>query len=316
MAMPGSAARLPYLVATAHSPAPVGATPMSPVHRAGNAAIRAASPLQGQHVMIPAGGQLPSQMRPKPEGGFAQPAFMTPRMASRPRSPDPKAEAAGSGGTSPPAAGAVAGDVRQPAWAFRAERQGSHDGEASPAPGEPQGRTIRTSSPMAARALSPQILQGSRAVAQGGINFQAQGRVVTSPMRSQGHVFHMPARSLSPVHVVQQVAPGRSNAIRTASPVTAVRQGGGGGFSWTQVGAPFSPREGSPVGAPRAASPMAMPAGVGFSFKPDPPSPRLLSRNASPPHGAITFPKAGVTLPAGGASNRSQGQVKMVRSNV
>jgi len=306
MAVAGSSARLPYVVATAHSPAPVGHTPLSPLNQGGSAQIRAVSPMQGQHVLL--------QHRPKPPEGssFVQPAFMTPRMASRPRSPDAKAD--GTNGATSPSNGTavVAGDTRQPAWAFRAQRQGSHDGtgedggSVAQPPVDLQQRTIRTSSPMASRALSPHAgIQGSRVVQQGGLTFQTQGRVVQSPTRGQGHVFPM-QRSLSPVAVVQQVVPGRSGAVRTASPVAAVRHGGGG-FSWTQVPASFSPREGSPApqgsAAHRTSSPMTtISHGVGFSFKPDPPSPRLLSRAASPPHasGAITFPRGAATLPARG----------------
>lgn len=312
--MAGSAARLPYVVATAHSPAPVGATPVSPMHgRGGSSAIRAISPLHHVIPMVP-GQQLSAQlMRPvshqqlsakPPEGNpFGQPAFMTPRMASRPRSPDPKVQQASVSAASPEAgSGSVpGGDVRQPAWAFRAERSTSDDGSPTI---DLQSRTIRTSSPMAAtgRAVSPQIMQGGRS-AQGGISFQ--GRFVQSPARGQGQVFHMPTRSLSPIQAQQVVGP-RTQVIRTASPgAPAVR---GAGFSWTQVQASFSPREGSPIGATRAASPVnAMAQPIGFSFKPDPPSPRLLSRNISPMQtpSALTFPKPGVVVTTG-SSNRVQ----------
>lgn len=200
--------------------------------------------------------------------------------------------------------------MRQPAWAFRAERQGSDDGSPAP-PVDLQSRTIRTASPMAGRASSPQIVQGSRSIQQGMPgNFQTQGRFVQSPARNQGMVYHQP-RSLSPVQVQQvQVGPG-GRQIRTASPAHAANRGAG--FSWTQVPASFSPREGSPVGAAttRTASPMATIAQpVGFTFKPDPPSPRLLSRNVSPglhqqqAAGAIKFPNAG--LPGGAGNTRGQ----------
>merc|ERR1719215_277756 len=321
MQMPGSAARLPYVVATAHSPAPVGAQPVapgSPVHRVSGSAIRAVSPLNAPQVLLSGQSMRPvqQQLSAKPDANhFVQRAYMTPRMASRPGSPGSPATKLDGDGPAGANGTVLASEVRQPAWAFRsAERHGGDDG--SPPPPEMAMRSLRASSPMGVGQAvgSPQVTlaSGSRPVQQGVAgNFQTQGRFAPSPTRS--HVYHMP-RSLSPVSLQQVQMPAQGAPIRAASPVNAVPRSGG--FSWTQVPASFSPRDGSPVGVHRAASPMAaVPQPIGFSFKPDAPSGRMLSRNAprpasptgqQPPSGAITFPRQAVTATVSTGSTRGQ----------
>lgn len=283
--MQGGAARLPYVVATNHSPAPVGLSPVSPTHRVlSSASIRAASPPQSHHPALQLRAQpvtaVPTGV-PEAAQGFQQhSAFTTPRMASRPRSPSGGVE------VSP-----IRMDGKQPAWAFKADAEENHGVGMSTMP---DGCRPRGSRPTAVRALSPQTTMSQQVVHVGGT---AQVRYVQSPTRAQAPVY-MQARSPSPVHIqgmLSVVRPSPSQ-MRSASP-GAPR----GGISWTQVAPTFSPRHGGSPAMSRAASPLGQtaipaagaPAGpVGFSFTPDLPSPRFENRTMSPaPSGAITFPK-------------------------
>jgi len=323
MQVQGTAARLPYVVATAHSPAPAGAMPVSPVHRIqGSAAVRGASPAQGLsesfHQKVPLQHQvqrvqqtatpLPQQQRPHPSlvqqathqdstQNFQQPAFMTPRMASRPRSPAAKSEHEGSGismATKVQSAPNNEG-VRQPAWAFKAERMGSDDGNNT----DQHGRSLRTLSPQPGLAAAvPRVVNAGIAPGSG----SAHVRYMPSPTRSQQGTVYVP-RSPSPMQVpTMQMATRPAGQVRAASPVAAASRTGG--FTWTAVPATFSPRACQAGGGAmsRTTSPMAssVPAPMGFSFTPDPPSPRLETRALSPtPSGAITFPTKGISVAGG-----------------
>lgn len=295
--MQGGAARLPYVVATAHSPAPAGASPASPAHRVlGSATVRATSPLQGGQQAIGVAGQIRTHQSVHTQGAvqigsqdgqpaYQQPTFMTPRMASRPRSPATKPATDGS-------SIAAAGDgSRQPAWAFKAEA-GSEDGSTQ----DVHGRPLRAVSPSGATLGAARVVNPSP---HGG---NANVRYVQSPTRTQGAIYVQP-RSPSPVQMqgMQLASAVRPTAsqIRTASPVAAAARAGGG-ISWTQVSATFSPRATGALS--RAASPMGagVPAPIGFSFTPDPPSPRIDGRTMSPsPTGGYTFPKNIVPMASG-----------------
>eukprot|EP00443_Scrippsiella_acuminata_P014240 CAMPEP_0115244558 /NCGR_PEP_ID=MMETSP0270-20121206/40046_1 /TAXON_ID=71861 /ORGANISM="Scrippsiella trochoidea, Strain CCMP3099" /LENGTH=829 /DNA_ID=CAMNT_0002659691 /DNA_START=6 /DNA_END=2493 /DNA_ORIENTATION=+ len=325
MQVQGTAARLPYVVATAHSPAPAGAMPVSPVRRIqASAAVRGVSPAQGlsesfqqkpqiqhqvQRVQQTA-TPLPQQQRPHPSvvqqaspqdstQSFQQPAFMTPRMASRPRSPTTKPEHEAGGVPSAAKAQSMPNNdtIRQPAWAFKAERMGSDDGGNQ----DQHGRSLRTLSPQPGLAAAvPRVVNAGTAPGSSG----AHVRYVPSPTRGQQSAVYVP-RSPSPMQVpTVQMAARPAGQVRTASPVAAASRTGG--FTWTPIPATFSPRGGQAGGGAmsRTTSPMAssVPAPVGFSFTPtpDPPSPRLETRTMSPtPSGAITFPTKGIAVAGG-----------------
>uniref|UniRef100_A0A7S2QJE8 Uncharacterized protein n=1 Tax=Zooxanthella nutricula TaxID=1333877 RepID=A0A7S2QJE8_9DINO len=286
--MQGAAARQ-YVIATAHSPAP-NTSPAPQAHRVvGSSTLRTASPLQGhtQQVSVQHGGSssIRAQVIPgKPTEGNPLPAFVTPRMASRARSPtSPASHAAADPASpgSPTAAGTEGGSTRQPPWAFRPD--GGEDGDGY----EGHGRPVR--------GISPSGFGGHRIIA-GSSGFAATAaspaRYMASPTR--GAVTYMqPPRSPSPVQAGVQLSPVRPtpSQIRTASPVAA-----NGRFTWSQVPlstAAMSPRiAGGPGGTAvsRTASPMNM-AGPAvshhnFFFNPDPPSPRVEGRKMSPVPGA------------------------------
>mmetsp|Transcript_7663 Transcript_7663/g.28073 ORF Transcript_7663/g.28073 Transcript_7663/m.28073 type:complete len:233 (-) Transcript_7663:189-887(-) len=200
---------------------------------------------------------------------YQQPPFMTPRMASRPRSPGSKPETENGGSHTA---------VGQPAWAFNAAvRMGSGE----------DARSVR--------AVSPHTGYQTRVVSAAQRGGNAQVRYVQSPTRAQGAVCVPRSPSPLPVSGVGgsvQMAQRPSGMVRTASPVA----GGHSGFSWAAAPSAFSPRasqvRGTAVsrGVSPMGSPVLAPAMGPFSFTPDPPSPSLESRALSPVPGLPRFP--------------------------
>lgn len=304
MHMQGTSARLPYVVATAHSPAPVGAIPMSPTHRPGGCAtLRTASPLQGsvevgQRAVVATPAvqvrQAPAATQVlAPQDGNYYSAFTTPRMASRPRSPGVKTDGDVSAAV-PVAAALRPPNGEQPAWAFRTEHLEHADGAPT------RGLHMGTNMTMPQAFLAPRALN-----VMAPIGSSYPNRVVhQSPTRSQGTV--LIPRSPSPVQMSAVPAGVRVQQVRTSSPVHIAARMHPNAYTWSSVPAALSPRTGtaSPPGtsASRATSPVPMAIAMshvvgGFSFNPDPPSPRIISRTMSPtPPGAITFPAAGLIL--------------------
>mmetsp|Transcript_47511 Transcript_47511/g.122760 ORF Transcript_47511/g.122760 Transcript_47511/m.122760 type:complete len:726 (-) Transcript_47511:126-2303(-) len=232
-----------YVVATNHSPAPVGAMPTSPMHRG---SPRAASPLQSPtDPSLRAGVLQPSMSHnDKDEAGRSRAWAFRPETGSK--------------------------------------RMGSDGGEVtSEAPTTAGTRTAsRAVSPVPSHT-GPNMVPATRVL--GGTMVMnphvgsAAGRTGVSPTRT-GAVYVN--RSPSPVHLqpVVQGSPLPHAAMRTASPAGAMRTNG---FSWSQAPTIFAPRQGTAVS--RTASPMgAAPAPIGFAWSPDPPSPRLHQRTFSP----------------------------------
>eukprot|EP00933_Yihiella_yeosuensis_P042084 TRINITY_DN36585_c0_g1_i1.p1 TRINITY_DN36585_c0_g1~~TRINITY_DN36585_c0_g1_i1.p1 ORF type:complete len:791 (-),score=157.32 TRINITY_DN36585_c0_g1_i1:188-2560(-) len=301
---PGSAARSPYVVATAHSPAPTGAsTSQQYTNQRGSAGARAASPMQSSPdknlVQNPSGSMLPAMTQQTPqwseaqnyltqiEGVSTRASFLsTSRSSSRPRV------------SAAPAVNMVAGapakdtQERGRAWAFGG-RDAVQLGELQ----KRMGSDTTTDIPGRGRAVSPVPLQ---AMQNTGYVSNVAGQRVQSPARTV-----YVSRSPSPVqHHQQQVdlqQAGFARQVRGSSPGASVRGVAGSvGFSWAQ--AAFSPRVGT--AAHRTTSPSgvnymsANPASV-YAWSPDPPAVHdgsLRSPHASPrafsPAPPISFAQA------------------------
>lgn len=252
-----------YIVATNHSPAPMGAMPTSPVHRA----VRTASPLQSS----PDPNVRAAVLQPSPShDGKIDEAARSRAWVFRPGSPSP----------SPPEDRAQAGDNLRDAGGDAPV--GTRQGTAASRAGSPV--------PSHAGVMPPRVLSGTL-----GLQGQPARQMVLGSSAHRSGV--SPARAIyvsrspSPSHMQTAVPQGGGQvlshaAIRTPSPMATVRSSG---FSWSAAPTTFSPRGGTAVS--RAASPVGAAAPIGFAWSPDPPSPRANLRTLSPAPGAITFGK-------------------------
>lgn len=292
---PGSAARNPYLIATAHSPAPTvraGAPRTGP-----SLGGRAASPLQSSPDMGPRGANMlqgtPVHFQAQTADGKPPwPSFLTPRSSSRPK---------------------MAGVVSSPAPPIKTVQQEAKDGEdqrgdrawAFRFEGDQKRMGSDAGGDARSRAVSPGGLPTTARVVQGGYpQATAQVRSGQSPARN-GTVYM--TRSPSPMgSAVISARPAGTAAMRAPSPVAGGAQPSRhptGGFSWAQAPNTYSPRNAAPQYAAgnshvRAPSPVGASMGAGpavsFAWSPDPPSPRTDNRSPrtfspAPASGGMVF---------------------------
>lgn len=221
------------------------------------------------------------------------------------------------------------------AWAFRSDAYANSGGRdaLSPGPAAPDGWGA-SQMPEYSRARSPQVI---RAVPSGTYSPNAPSRHspsrgAQSPTRLSGGGISFP-RSLSPGLLENSSATQiGSAAVRARSPSgglpTVQLSEGGGGFNWSAA-PPLSPRTGLSSGVSRIASPngsqsgpqrVASPSPVlkaqavqqqtqgfkqGFTWSPDPVSPRAYSPRSYSPSGGVARAPGARPVSAGGSSSNN-----------
>lgn len=315
----GSAARAPYIIATAHSPAPVMTPSMQPPLGARASGPRTSSPqpswMEQQAMVMPRSLQGPP-MQVAMQGMVQmeattyiyepqRPPFITPRSTSRPKTMTPAntVPAPISLGMKGPFEGE---NARGRPWVFRPPDMPEESKRMGSDPNLDLAGRSRAVSPLPMHAVMS--LQQPRVAIGPGYAGTAQGRHVQSPARS--HAIYMP-RSPSPMQLDMQQANAAYVSrppLRSPSPAGAPRPQLG--FTWSSAPS-MSPRGGISMHATMArapsppgmlGAPMVAPRSMGFAWlplSPDPPSPRSSPRAFSPAPmgGSNSFPQG---LPVGG----------------